>query len=228
MTELMKKIKLLIADDQVLIAQSLKIVLEHQGDDLSVIGIAENGKQVLELVEKDMPHLILMDVRMPVMDGVSATRIINKSFSGIKIIMLTTFDDDEYAQQAIEAGAVGYLLKDISVEELIASIHAAYHGAVLISPTVATKLIGTRKNQNAEWQSASSPGGSAPGWVKELSLVEREILSLVKHGKSNKEIAGELFLAEQTIKNYLSRLYSKIGVDSRMQARRLLANITFI
>jgi DNA-binding NarL/FixJ family response regulator len=222
----MNKIKLILADDQTLITQSLKIVLETQSDEIQVIGVAEDGFQVLELVKRNSPDLILMDVRMPRMDGVEATRIITQSGKNIKIIMLTTFDDYEYVREAMKAGAVGYLLKDISTDELIAAVKAAFHGAVLISPTIVAKLFTSGGKGYITHNKLSLP--EAPDWYEELTDREKTLLYLVGRGFTNKEIAGELFLAEQTVKNYLSVLYEKIGVEDRTQTRRMLSEFNLI
>ncbi len=210
-------ITILLADDQILIAQSLKIVLETQSEDLKVVGLAGDGLQVLELLSRQRPDVVLMDVRMPNMDGVEATRRVHEQSPETKVIVLTTFDDDEYVQEAIEAGAVGYLLKDISTDELIASIKAAYHGAVLISPAVASRLFGQRELHDLPLP-APLPG-------RELTEREKELLRLVSHGYTNKEAACKLFLAEQTVKNYLSVIYGKLGIQNRTELRKLLLRL---
>ena len=152
---------------------------------------------------------------MPGMDGVQAADAIHKALPGVKIIMLTTFDDDAYVQEAIRSGAVGYLLKDISTEELISSIRAVHHGAVLVSSTVAQKLF--QKPAEAA-PPARDPDTRAI--LGELSKREIEILRLLARGYENKEIAEKLFAAEQTIKNSVSTLYAKLGVENRREARR--------
>ena len=136
----MDKIRLVIADDQSLITQSFKVLLETVAKDIVVVGLAMDGREAVALVQKERPDVVLMDVRMPNMDGVQATKAIHQRDPGVKIIMLTTFDDDEYVHEAVRAGAVGYLLKDISTEELISSITAVKEGAVLVSTSVAAKL----------------------------------------------------------------------------------------
>ncbi|HUJ76657.1 MAG TPA: response regulator transcription factor, partial [bacterium] len=138
----MEKIRVVIADDQSLVTQSFKVLLESAAEDIAVVGLAKDGREAAALVEKERPDLVLMDVRMPVMDGVQATALIHRAAPAVKIIMLTTFDDDSYVHEAIRAGAAGYLLKDISTEELVSSIRAVRHGAVLVSSSVAQKLFG--------------------------------------------------------------------------------------
>ena len=213
----MEKIRIVLADDQNLITQSLKVVLEIQADDLIVVGTAHDGREVIDLVEQTAPSVVLMDIRMPNLNGVEATRIIHSRFPNTKIIMLTTFDDDELVRDAIDAGAAGYLLKDISTDELIASIRAVTHDVILVSTTVASKLV-----HQAEHQTITS---TLPPWYRNLTDREKELLYFIKQGFSNKEISAKLFLAEQTVKNYLSILYSKLGIDNRHQARKLIQDL---
>jgi DNA-binding NarL/FixJ family response regulator len=204
--------RLLIVDDQTLITQSFKIVLETQAQDLEVVGLAENGQKAVDLVERKRPDVILMDVRMPVMDGVQATAAILARHPEVRIIMLTTFDDDEYLQEALRAGAVGYLLKDISTDELIASIRAVRHGAVLVTAGLARRLV-----------EGASPSGATPAArriLAELGRREVEILKLLAQGYENKEIAARVGAAEQTVKNNISLIYARIGAAGRREARR--------
>ncbi len=215
----MNKIRLIIADDQDLIAQSLKSVVESMAEDMVVLNLASTGREAIELVKETQPDIVLMDIRMPDMDGIEATRVIHSKYPKTKIIMLTTFDDDELIQNSILAGSVGYLLKDISTEELITAIRAVYSGAILISPETATKLynhsIG-KKNLVAQ---------DYPQWLSFLTEREIELLKHLKLGNSNKEISEKVYLAEQTVKNYLSVIYSKIGTNSRRETRRVLEDM---
>jgi len=206
------KIRIVIVDDQSLITQSFKVVLETLADDIVVVGLAHDGAEAVALVEREKPDVVLMDVRMPAMDGVEATRRIHRGSSVPKIIMLTTFDDDNYVSEAIQAGAVGYLLKDISTDELISSIRAANHGAVLVSSALARRFL--HKDAEKTDDEALSILGS-------LSRRESEILRLLAQGFENKEIAEKLNVAEQTVKNNISALYVKLGVENRKEARRL-------
>lgn len=203
------KIKLVLADDQVLFVESLKNILEMRTDDLKIIGIAYNGKEAVELLERKKPDIVLMDVRMPHMDGVEATRIIHSRYPDIKIIMLTTFDDDEYVHEALKYGAVGYLLKTIPPAELISSIHAVRFGTMQISPSVAKKLVEGIKSAGKE---------QGPLWLKYLSSREKEVLKMLVKGLQNKEIAERLYIAEQTVKNHLSIIYNKLDVHHRSEA----------
>lgn len=211
----MEKIRVVLADDQVLFVESLKNVLKTRAKDIDVVGIAHNGAEAVDLVRETSPDLVLMDVRMPTMDGVAATRAIRKENDRTLIVMLTTFDDDDYVHRALEYGAVGYLLKDIPPSELIASIRALKEGAVLVSPSIASKLL----HLAYQGPGLRRPSGDRPPqWVEELTTREREILSLIAEGKDNREIANDLSLAEQTVKNAVSIIYAKLGVKSRVQA----------
>ncbi len=209
------RIRVIIADDQSLVTQSFKVLLETAANDIEVVGTARDGSEALELAQREVPDVVLLDVRMPVMDGVQAAGKIHGSLPQVKIIMLTTFDDDTYVHEAIGAGAVGYLLKDISTEELISSIRAVKHGAVLVSSTVAHKLF-----QKPAEPPAAALNQDTLAILKELSKREIEILRLLVRGLENKEIAEKLFAAEQTIKNSVSIIYTKLGVENRREARR--------
>ena len=188
----MKKIRLIIADDQGLIAQSIKFVVESMAQDMEVLALAENGRIAIELVEKERPDVVLMDIRMPDIDGIEATRIIHKKYPKIKIIMLTTFDDEELIRSSVLAGSVGYLLKDISTEELITAIRAVFSGAILMSPETAAKLYHHSISEN------KPDSQNYPEWYSFLTEREIELLKLLKLGNSNKEISEKVYLAEQT------------------------------
>ena len=211
----MHLIRILIVDDQILFAEGLKRVLEVDASDMKIVGIAHDGQEAIELVEKKHPHVVLMDVRMPNMDGVQATRIIHKDFPETQIIMLTTFDDDHYVHDALHYGAAGYLLKDISPTEVITSIRAINEGGVLISQTIAAKLIEKSYNN-------SKTSYQGPEWLKNLSKKEKDIIKLISQGFSNSEIAKRLFLGEQTVRNYVSVIYSKLNVHDRAHAMKMV------
>lgn len=221
------EIRLLLVDDQVLFAESLKTVIELKATDIRVVGIASGGEEALALVEQEQPHIILMDVRMPGMDGVAATKHIHEAHPHIIIMMLTTFDDDEYIYEAFNYGATGYLLKDIPVNELMTSLRAVMDGAVLISPRVATKLV---KNAPAVHRSAdAAPPDLRPEWLDGLGKREREILVYIAKGYDNPHIAAELFISEQTVKNYVSGIYVKLGEHNRMKIMQTaLASLRFL
>lgn len=203
----MDRIKLLLVDDQVLFVESLKTVLELEEEKFSIIGVAHNGFEALSLVESKEPDVVLLDVRMPELDGVEAVKIILKRRPNTKVIMLTTFDDDEYVQRALHSGAMGYLLKNIPPHKLIGSIMAVMNGSVLIAPGLATRVILRPQHEDAAYDG-----------IGELSNREREILVLMTRGYGNKQIVDELGIAEQTVRNHVSMIYSKLNVRDRYEA----------
>lgn len=217
--------RIVLVDDQPRFVKSLKNILETRAGDIAVVGVASNGKTALETIEIHRPDIVLMDVRMPEINGVEATRIIKGKFPEIRVLMLTTFDDDEYVIEALHNGAVGYLLKDAPPAELIAAIRAVYEGGVLFAPQVANKLLG-KLVAPARGDHACA-GHVSPPWLSELSHREKEVLSLVAKGYDNKEIARRLYIGEQTVKNYVSLIYCKLGVHDRVQAAQM-ANETGI
>ena len=205
-------IKVLIADDQDLIRESLKIILD-MNKDINVIGLAENGNKVLELIKKDLPDVILMDVRMPELDGVLCTKTVKEKYPEVKIIILTTFDDDEYVFYALKYGASGYLLKGCSVQELTDSIHTVMNGGSILNAGVITKVV-KLFNQLAQANITMELDGRK---IEELNRTEKNVASLVGRGLSNKEIAEKLFLSEGTIRNALSSALSKLNLRDRTQ-----------
>ena len=205
-------IKVLIADDQDLIRESLKIVLD-MNKDMEVVGLAEDGVKVLELVKKNLPDVILMDIRMPELDGVLCTKAVKEKYPDVKIIILTTFDDDEYVFYALKYGASGYLLKGCSVQELTDSIHTVMNGGSILNAGVITKVV-KLFNQLAQANITMELDGRK---IEELNRTEKNIAGLVGRGLSNKEIAEKLFLSEGTIRNALSSALSKLNLRDRTQ-----------
>ena len=205
-------IKILIADDQDLIRESLKIVLDANRD-MEVIGLAENGNKVLELMKKNLPDIILMDIRMPELDGVLCTKAVKEKFPEVKIIILTTFDDDEYIYHALKYGASGYLLKGCSVQELTSAIYTVMSGNSILNHNVTTKVV-KLFNQMAQTNFTIEVDEKSVG---ELTRTERNIAHLVGNGLSNKEIAEKLFLSEGTVRNALSSALSKLNLRDRTQ-----------
>ena len=205
-------IKVIIADDQDLIRESLKIVLD-QNLDMKVIGLAENGRQLMEMLKENLPDVILMDVRMPEIDGVQATKLVKELYPQVKIIILTTFDDDEYVFNALKYGASGYLLKGVSVPDLTNAIRTVVSGGAMINPDVVAKVVKlfnqmAQNNLTVEKQAVD---------IAELTRTERNIAHLVGHGLSNKEIAERLSLSEGTVRNGLSNALSKLDLRDRTQ-----------
>jgi DNA-binding NarL/FixJ family response regulator len=208
----MMTIKVLICDDQSLFREALRTLLSSYPD-LEVVGEAANGEESLRLAVSLSPDIALMDLRMPVMDGVEATRRINQLRKGIKVIVLTTFDDDETVFEGLRAGAVGYLLKDVSSEKLVEAIKAANNGEYFLLPSITAKVV-------SEFSKISKPVRKQKDELipDPLSPREIEILKIVATGASNREIAEQLFISEGTVKNHLSSILSKLGVRDRMQA----------
>ena len=205
-------IKILIADDQELIRESLKIILDMNSD-IKVVGLAEDGQKVLEQLEKNLPDIILMDIRMPELDGVLCTKIVKEKYPDVKIIILTTFDDDEYVFYALKYGASGYLLKGCSVQELTSAIHTVMNGGSILNQGVITKVV-KLFSQLAQSNIAMKVDTKN---ISELNRTEHNIASLVGRGLSNKEIAEALFLSEGTIRNALSSALSKLNLRDRTQ-----------
>ena len=202
----------MIADDQELIRESLKIVL-NMNPDMDVTATAENGYEVMELLKKDQPDLILMDVRMPRLDGVQCTNLIKERWPSIKIIILTTFDDDEYIYNALKFGASGYLLKGVSVTELTNAVRTVINGGAMINPNLITKVVKmfSKIAQNNFAVKVEENG------TKDLTRTEKKVVCLVGRGLSNREIAEKLNLSEGTVRNNLSFVLSKLNLRDRTQ-----------
>jgi DNA-binding NarL/FixJ family response regulator len=205
----MKTVRLLIVDDQELFAESLKQAIEVNTDEMVVVAIARNGREALEILETRTCDVVLMDVRMPEMDGVQATKRIAAVAPEVKVIVLTTFDDDDYIMEAISHGAKGYVLKNISPTRIISFIKTVMQGGTVMSPEVASKLAQPRDKPHQ------------PAWYAALQQREREVLKLLCDGKDNGEIADIMHIGHQTVKNYISSIYAKMGVHNRMEAFRL-------
>ncbi|MBQ1335954.1 MAG: response regulator transcription factor [Selenomonadaceae bacterium] len=205
-------IKVMIADDQELIRESLKVVLD-MNPDMEVIGLAENGRQLLEMLAGKCPDVILMDVRMPELDGVLCTKAVKEKYPKVKIIILTTFDDDEYVYNALKYGASGYLLKGVSVPELSTAIRTVLSGGSMLNPGVVTKVV-RLFNQMAQSNLAVEADETGS---EELTRTERNIARLVGQGLSNKEIAERLKFSEGTVRNNLSAALSKLNLRDRTQ-----------
>jgi DNA-binding NarL/FixJ family response regulator len=205
-------IRVLLVDDQALFREGLETLLSVHKD-IQVVGQAGNGQEALEVAAEVQPDVVLMDVRMPVLDGVNATRLLKKAQPQCKVIVLTTFDDDEYIFDALRTGAVGYLLKDVASKRLVEAIRATARGESILEPSVAAKVI-------AEFTRVSSmvPSSQMEQLAEPLSEREREILALIARGDSNKEIASQLYITEGTVKNHVTHILGKLGVRDRTQA----------
>lgn len=213
-------IKILLVDDQNLIRQGLKALLELEPD-LQIVGEAENGQVAIECTKLLKPNVVLMDIRMPVMDGVKATQEICQQFPQVNILVLTTFDDDTYVAKAIDAGAKGYLLKDTPSEEIAAAIRAVDRGYTHLAPGMMQKIM-----SNRAISAAVRPEHELPPALIELTPRELEVLKLIATGANNREIARELYISEGTVKNHVTNLLNRLNLRDRTQAA-ILANTYF-
>jgi DNA-binding NarL/FixJ family response regulator len=204
-------VRILLVDDQVLFRESLHALLDLQPGCL-VVGEAGDGAEALRQVTAVKPDVVLMDVRMPLMDGVEAARRLHAAQSTCRVIMLTTFDDDEYVFEALRNGAAGYLLKDCSAERLCEAIQAAARGETFLQPSIAAKLV-----EEYARLATNAPVKTQPQ-IEKLSPRELEILRLLATGLSNREIATRLYITEGTVKNHVSEILAKLQVSDRTQA----------
>lgn len=205
-------IKVLIADDQELIRQSLEIVLSAHKD-LDIVGTAKDGLEVLEMVRKTHPDVILMDIRMPKMDGVYCTKEVMEKYPKTKIIILTTFDDDEFVFSALKYGASGYLLKGVSMDELYRAILTVVDGKAMINPDIAAKVI----KIFSQMATSNYAIQINPDNINDITTAEYKVIQQVGFGFSNKEISKNLFLSEGTVRNYISTILSKLQLRDRTQ-----------
>jgi DNA-binding NarL/FixJ family response regulator len=201
-------IRILICDDQEVVREGLRVIL-NSAPGLEVVGMAQDGAEALDLIPQTTPDLVLMDLKMPGMNGIQATRQIRNHYPQVRVLVLTTYDADEWVFDAIRSGAAGYLLKDTSGEALIAAVKGTVEGKTHVDPTVAGKLF-TQINQGS-----TSPDTAI---AAELSERERDVLRLLARGLSNADIAGQLHLSEGTVRNYVSAVFAKLGVSDRAQA----------
>ena len=200
--------KVLICDDQAIVRDGLEMLLNLE-DDVTVVGTAADGAEAVDMAGKELPDVVLMDLKMPVMNGFEATRLIRGQHPEVKVLVLTTYDDDEWVFDAIRAGASGYLLKDTPREEVVKAIKGTVAGKAYVDPSVAGKVIGRVSSRQIE-----------PTTLIADKLTEREleVLSLIARGLSNSDIARQLFLSEGTVRNHVSAILAKLGVADRTQA----------
>lgn len=203
-------IRILLVDDQIIIRQGLRSLLESQLD-FQIVGEAENGKNAIAQIQQlydtpQKPDVVLMDVRMPVMDGVAATKAICKEFEAIAILVLSTFDDDEYISQAMQYGAKGYLLKDTPLEELASALRAVQKGYTQLGPGLFQKFL------------AKPSTSELPPALARLTPREKEVLFLIAKGASNREIAEQLYISQRTVKAHITSILSQLNLRDRTQA----------
>ena len=212
-------IKVLLVDDQTLIRQGIRLLLEIEPD-IQVVGQAANGREALQQVESLHPDVVLMDVRMPEMDGVTATRALGERFPGVKVIILTTFEDDETIFEGLKAGARGYLLKDISSDEMAQAVRKVAAGEALIQSRITGKVLAEFSRLASATDRQAAGRANADSEALPIPLTEREldVLRALARGLSNREISEQLVITEGTVKNHVSSLIDKMGVRDRMQA----------
>jgi DNA-binding NarL/FixJ family response regulator len=206
----MTTIRVLLVDDQALFREALHTLLSVQPD-IEVVGEAGNGEEALRLIAQHQPEVVLMDLQMPVMDGVAATRRVQTEHLASRVIVLTTFDDDDYVFEGLRAGAIGYLLKDVSAQKLVEAIRSAARGESFLQPSIAAKVV-------AEFARQTSPITASQPLIEPLTSRELDILRLLAGGLSNHEIAAELVITDGTVKNHVTNILGKLGVRDRTQA----------
>jgi len=207
----MSNIRVLLCDDHTLFRQGIKKLLELE-EDITVVGEANNGLEMLEMLKKAGPDIVLMDIGMPKMDGVTATYKIKKLLPSVDIVILTVYEDEPHIFQAIKAGAMGYLLKDVSVDDLLEAIRRVSKGEALIQPVIATKVL----KEFAMVDKRKIKEGDK--FYSGLTEREKEILRLIALGGTNKEIAKKLGITEKTVKNHISNIFQTLHVNNRTQA----------
>lgn len=211
-------IRVMIADDQAIVREGLKKILSLDNE-MEVVSEASNGYEVLENLSKHIVDIILMDVRMPKMDGIKCSNLVKKDYPNIKIIILTTFNEDEYIFDGIESGISGYLLKDSEIDYIIKSIKEAFNNKMMFDPSVTPKLINALSNKNTKPNKAEI--------LNLLTAREKDIVKLVIDGKSNNEISDILFISEGTVKNYISKILKKLNLQRRTQLSALFLKNDF-
>jgi DNA-binding NarL/FixJ family response regulator len=202
-------IKVLICDDQWIVCEGLSKILGSDPE-IEVVGVAHDGAEALALIQKTQPDLVLMDLKMPLMNGIIATRQIRAKYPQIHVLVLTTYDDDEWLFDAIRSGAAGYLLKDTPPTGLIAAIKGTAMGKTYLDPNIAGKVLGS--------YASHQPAAKKPPTSLQFSEREQEVLKLLAQGMSNVDIAQQLYLTEGTVRNYTSDIFKKLGVSDRTQA----------
>ncbi|HLZ56733.1 MAG TPA: response regulator transcription factor [Ktedonosporobacter sp.] len=217
------RVRVLVVDDQRLMRDGIASLLGIQ-DGIEVVGTASNGQEALEQAQALLPDVVLMDVRMPIMDGVEATLRVHRQLPACKVLMLTTFDDEEYLVDALRVGASGYLLKDIPAPDLAKAVQAAHKGIYQLDPAVASKVVAslTRPQEPSQRRMAAIPSNTSDNVsssaVTDLTSREIEVLRLIASGATNREIASQLIISEGTVKNHISNILSRLGLRDRTQA----------
>lgn len=206
-------INVILVDDQEIVREGIKMILSLDNQ-INILSEAENGKQIFEILPEKMPDVILMDIRMPIMDGVEATKLIKENYPNIKVIILTTFNEDEYIFKGLKNGADGYILKDSGSDDIINAIKTAYKGNILLNPEVAKKVVTALTNNTIVNKDKDMVNNSK---LKLLTPREMDVAKLIADGKSNKFICETLFLTEGTVKNYVTKVLEKLELNSRTE-----------
>ena len=205
----MRKIRMILADDHVLVREGTRSLLEQEPD-MEVVGEANNGEEAVELVNKLHPHIVLMDIAMPKLNGIEATKLIKERYPATATLILTAYDNDQYILALLEAGAAGYLLKNVKGNELVSAIRAVNAGEAVLYPIIASKIFSLVAASVQEKDRIAEP--------RDISEREMEILRLTAKGMSNKEIASSLFLSRRTVQAHLGNIFRKMDVGSRTEA----------
>jgi DNA-binding NarL/FixJ family response regulator len=206
-------VRIVVADDHQIVRSGFAALLGTQPD-FTVVGIADDGAEAVRVCRETSPDVVLMDVRMPGMDGIEATRLLTSADSGPRVLVLTTFDLDEYVYDALRAGASGFLLKDVTAERLFDAVRVIAEGEALLAPAITKRLIGEFARQRPR----PADPAQEPGLLRALTPRETEVLRLIAGGLSNPEIAKRLVVTEETVKTHVSRVLSKLGLRDRTQA----------
>ena len=202
-----QSIRVVIADDHLMVRKGLRLMLEEAGEDIELLGDAADGIAAVALVEQLQPDVVVMDIRMPGMDGIAALKRIHAMWPTIAVLLLTTYEEDELMLQGLQAGACGYMLKDVPLETLLNAIHTAAQGEMLIQPEIMARLLAHTNSSSPRLSNSM-----------ELTKREREVLTGVARGERSKEIALRLGITERTVRAYLTNIYTKLNVDSRSSA----------
>ncbi|AOC89744.1 response regulator transcription factor [Bacillus sp. L381] len=206
---------IIIVDDQQIVREGLKMILSLH-EEINIVGEASNGEHLLDLLKHTRPEIILMDIRMPIMDGIEATKLVKERYPDIKVIILTTFNDSEYIFTGLKSGADGYILKDSDSQEIIDSIKTACEGNILLNPKVTLKVV-KALNSVEHNKELIQENNEKEQMLQLLTPREKEVAKQIMEGKSNKAISEALFITEGTVKNYVSRILEKLQVNNRTE-----------
>lgn len=215
-------IKVIIVDDQEIVREGLKMILSLH-EEIDIIGEASNGQEFLNLIETKMPEVVLMDIRMPIMNGIETTKLVKEKYPNVKIIILTTFNEDEYIFEGLKNGADSYILKDSGSKEIMAAIKSVIDGEMLLNPKVTVKVINALNSMKVDKETFKFDSKKEK-LIAKLTPRETEVVKHVLDGKTNKDIAKNLFVTEGTVKNYVSKILEKLELNNRAELIVMLRN----